>query len=137
MLGTRGKILLGVFGLFLGLVVSAMSWAQEVPGPLKTAKSEKLGTYLVDSKGMTVYIFDKDKESGKSTCNGGCAKSWPPFAPKAGDPSAKAPLSIITRDDGTKQYAYKGRPLYYYEKDTKSGDTTGEGRGKVWWVVKP
>jgi predicted lipoprotein with Yx(FWY)xxD motif len=137
MVRTKGNILSIVFVLFFGLGMSAMSWAQGVPGPLKTAKSQKLGTYLVDSKGMTLYIYDKDKESGKSVCNGGCARSWPPFAPKAGAPAAKAPLNIITRDDGTKQYAYKGKPLYYYRKDTKSGDTTGQGRGKVWWVVKP
>jgi predicted lipoprotein with Yx(FWY)xxD motif len=132
-----GKVLPLVVVLVAGLAVTAISWAEEVPSPLKTATSQKLGTYLVDSKGMTLYIFDKDKESGKSTCSGGCAKAWPPFAPKAGDPAAKAPLSVITRDDGTKQYAYNGKPLYYYEKDTKSGDTTGEGVGKVWWVIKP
>ena len=138
MVRTKGKILQIVFVFFFGLGMSAVSWAQEVPGPLKTAKSQKLGAYLVDSKGMTLYTYDKDKESAKkSACNGACARSWPPFAPKAGDPAAKAPLSIITRDDGTKQYAYNGKPLYHYQKDTKSGDTTGQGRGKVWWVVKP
>lgn len=131
------KFLPLVVVLLVGLGVTANSWAEEVPSPLKTAKSQKLGTYLVDSKGMTLYTFDKDKEPGKSACYGGCAKTWPPFSVKAGDPAAKAPLSVISRDDGTKQYAYKGKPLYHYEKDTKSGDTTGQGRGKVWWVVKP
>ena len=132
-----GKVLSLVVVLVAGLGVSAISLAEEVPSPLKTATSQKLGTYLVDSRGMTLYIYDKDKDAGKSTCNEACAKAWPPFAPKAGDPAAKAPLSVMTRDDGTKQYAYKGKPLYYYGKDGKSGEATGEGRGKVWWVIKP
>jgi predicted lipoprotein with Yx(FWY)xxD motif len=134
---TVGRILMIVAVLFLGFLMATDNWAEEVPSPLKTANSAALGTYLVDSKGMALYLYDKDKESEKSTCYAACAKAWPPFAPKAGDPAPKAPLSIITRDDGTKQYAYKGKPLYYYEKDAKSGDTTGQARGKVWWVVKP
>lgn len=137
MVRTSGKILSTVFMLALGIGISPICRAQAVPAPLKTAKSQKLGTYLVDSKGMTLYIFDKDKESGKSTCYRGCARAWPPFAPKAGDPAPEAPLSIIARDDGTKQYAYRSKPLYYYQKDTKAGDATGQGRGNVWWIVKP
>src|SRR5215510_2362154 len=66
-----------------------------------------------------------------------CAKLWPPFAPEAGQAKATEPLSIITRDDGTKQYAYKGKPLYYYDKDSNAGDTRGDAVGKVWWVAKP
>jgi predicted lipoprotein with Yx(FWY)xxD motif len=124
-----------VFGLGGAMVVTA--WPQEVPSPLKTEKSKTLGNYLVDQKGMTLYIFDKDKEAGKSACNGGCANLWAPFAPEAGQAKATEPLSIITRDDGTKQYAYKGKPLYYYDKDSKAGDTRGDAVGKVWWVAKP
>jgi predicted lipoprotein with Yx(FWY)xxD motif len=123
--------------LLFGAGTVSPSWAQQVPTPLKTEKSKTLGTYLVDQKGMTLYIFDKDKEAGKSACYGGCAKSWPPFAPEAGQAKATEPLSIITRDDGTKQYAYKGKPLYYYAKDKKAGDTTGDAVGKVWWIAKP
>ncbi len=134
---TVGRIVLIVVSLLFGFGLIAEIWAQDVPGPLKTAKSEKLGTYLVDSKSMTLYIFDKDKEAGKSTCYGKCAKAWPLFVPAAGDPPPKAPLSIIIRDNGTKQYAYKGKPLYYYRKDTKADPTKGQGRGKVWWVIKP
>ena len=134
---TVGRIVLIVVFLLFGFGLIAEIWAQDVPGPLKTAKSEKLGTYLVDSKSMTLYIFDKDKEAGKSTCYGKCAKAWPLFAPEADDPPPMAPLSIITRDDGTKQYAYKGKPLYFYRKDTKADPTKGNGRGKVWWVIKP
>lgn len=86
---------------------------------------------------MTLYTFDNDKESGKSTCSGGCARAWPPYAPKASDPAPVARLSTITRDDGSKQYAYKGKPLYHFRRDKKPGDTTGHGAGDRWWVVKP
>ncbi len=132
-----GKIMLIVVVLLFGFGLIADNWAQDVPSPLKTEKSGKFGTYLVDSKGMTLYIFDKDKEAGKSTCYSGCAKAWPLFAPEADDPPPMAPLSIITRNDGTKQYSYKGKPLYHYRKDTKAGVLKGDGKGKVWWVIKP
>ncbi len=137
MIRTVGRIVLIVVSLLFGFGLIAEIWALDVPGPLKTAKSEKLGTYLVDSKSMTLYIYSKDKEAGKSTCYGKCAKAWPLFVPAVDDPSPKAPLSIIIRNDGTKQYAYKGKPLYYYRKDTKADPTKGNGRGKVWWVIKP
>lgn len=130
--GMLTVLALGISALHVSLVFS-----QTIPAPLKTAANKDLGTFLVDQKGMTLYIFDPDKEAGKSTCYGGCAKVWPPFAPKVDDPAPKAPLSIITRDDGTKQYAYRSMPLYYYEKDTKPGHIKGHGRGKAWWVAKP
>ena len=121
----------------LGGAIAVAAGAQEAPSPLRTEQSKTLGNYLADQKGMTLYIFDRDKEVGKSACNGGCAKLWPPFAPEAGQAKAAEPLSIITRDDGAKQYAYKGRPLYYYDKDSNPGDTRGDGVGTVWWVAKP
>ena len=122
-------------GCFILLTTNV--WSQDVPSPLKKATSSQRGTYLVDAKGMTLYVFDKDKEPGKSVCYGGCVKSWPPFALEAGQPEPVSPLSVITRDDGTKQYAYKGKPLYYYAKDSSPGDIKGDAVGKVWWIVKP
>lgn len=90
---------------------------------------------LVDARGMTVYTFDKDMaNSGKSTCNGPCAKLWPPVAPGAG---LMAPYSSITRDDGSAQLAYMGKPLYLYEQDKKAGDRNGDNFKDIWHVVKP
>ena len=90
---------------------------------------------LVDANGMTVYTFDKDTaNSGKSVCNGPCAKLWPPVAPM-GMPAA--PYSNVTRDDGSAQLAYQGKPLYLYEADKKAGDRTGDNFKDVWHVVKP
>ncbi len=140
MFATRRLFLVLLTALAFGLSAIAVGSAlgqQAPPAPLKTATAKELGTFLVDAKGMTLYVFDNDKELGKSTCNEGCAKAWPPFASKAGDPAPVAPLSVITRDDGSKQYAYKGKPLYYYAKDKKAGDTTGQAVGNRWWVVKP
>ncbi len=92
---------------------------------------------LVGPNGMTLYTFDKDTAgSGKSTCNGPCAINWPPLMVSQGD-SASGDYSIVTRDDGGKQWAVKGKPVYYWIKDSKPGDKTGDGVNKVWQVAKP
>ncbi|CUI53536.1 hypothetical protein [Achromobacter dolens] len=90
---------------------------------------------LVNSAGMTLYTFDKDA-GGKSACNDQCAKIWPPVTASA-DAKASGDLSIITRDDGSKQWAYKGKPVYLYAKDAKPGDKTGDNFKDVWHVIKP
>ena len=92
---------------------------------------------LTGPNGMTLYTFDKDTAgSGKSVCNGPCATNWPPLmATDADKPSGD--YSIVTRDDGKKQWAVKGKPLYYWAKDSKPGDKTGDGFNKVWQVAKP
>lgn len=92
---------------------------------------------LTDPAGMTLYAFDKDTAgSGKSMCNGGCAEKWPPLAAGASD-HASGDYAIISRDDGSKQWAYKGKPLYLWSKDVKPGDTTGDGVNNVWHAVEP
>lgn len=92
---------------------------------------------LTGSNGMTLYTFDRDAAgSGKSVCNDGCAKNWPPLMAKPED-MGSGEYSVITRDDGSKQWAFKGKPLYYWVKDQKPGDKTGDGVNNVWRVVKP
>lgn len=92
---------------------------------------------LVGPNGMTLYTFDKDTVgSGKSVCNGQCATNWPPLMAADGE-AASGDFSIITRDDGKKQWAVKGMPIYYWVKDTKPGDQTGDGVGGVWQVARP
>ncbi|MBS0336954.1 MAG: hypothetical protein JSS40_09140 [Proteobacteria bacterium] len=92
---------------------------------------------LVNSAGMTLYTFDKDAAgSGKSVCNGPCAKNWPPLMAAASD-TASGDWAVITRDDGTRQWEYKGKPLYLWVKDQKPGDKTGDGFNKVWSVARP
>ena len=92
---------------------------------------------LVGANGMTLYTFDRDVQgSGKSVCNGPCAVNWPPLMAAETD-KASGDYSIVTRDDGKKQWAMKGKPLYYWIKDTKAGDKTGDGVQSVWHVIKP
>ena len=92
---------------------------------------------LTDSAGMTLYTFDNDPAgAGKSVCNGPCATNWPPLLADAGA-SASGGYSIITRDDGRKQWAYMGKPLYLWVQDKKPGDRTGDGFRNVWRVAKP
>lgn len=92
---------------------------------------------LVGTNGMTLYTFDKDVAgSGKSACNGPCATNWPPLMASDTD-HTDGDYSIITRDDGKKQWALKGKPLYFWAKDLKPGDKTGDGFNKVWQVARP
>lgn len=103
-------------------------------GPAKVGDTA-MGKVLTDSKGMTLYTFDRDA-AGKSNCNGQCAQAWPPLMASA-DAKASGDWAVVTRDDGSKMWAYKGKPVYTWVRDTKSGDTTGEGFNNVWRVARP
>jgi predicted lipoprotein with Yx(FWY)xxD motif len=100
------------------------------PGPVTTANG-----LLVGPNGMTLYTFDKDP-AGQSVCNGPCATNWPPLLATDTD-RAFGDYSIISRSDGKKQWALKGKPLYYWAKDTNPGDKTGDGYNKVWQIARP
>jgi len=92
---------------------------------------------LTNSAGMTLYTFDRDPaDASKSACNGQCAINWPPLMASAGA-SVSGDWAVVTRDDGSKQWAYKGKPVYLWIKDTKPGDRTGDGVNNVWHVAKP
>lgn len=92
------------------------------------------GKALVDSKGMTLYVFDKD-QSGVSNCYDKCAANWPPLAAPA-DAAASGEWSLVARKDGTSMWAYKGQPLYTFIKDKKPGDAQGEGVAGIWHVAR-
>lgn len=102
--------------------------------PARTADTAK-GKALVDGKGMTLYVFDRDA-ADKSSCNGACATNWPPLM-AAADGKPMGSWTVVTRDDGSKQWAYKGKPLYTWSKDTKPGDVTGDGFNNIWHVAAP
>jgi predicted lipoprotein with Yx(FWY)xxD motif len=89
---------------------------------------------LTDASGRTLYTFTKDSDN-KSNCNGGCAAAWPPFIVKEGERAA-AGFSVVTRDDGGKQWAKDGKPLYYFAADVQPGDVKGDGQGGVWHVIR-
>ena len=89
------------------------------------------------ANGMTLYTFDRDTaHSGKSACNGPCANNWPPLVAAEGD-KASGDWSVIVRDDGRRQWAFKGKPVYTWVKDQNPGDTTGDGFNSVWHVARP
>jgi predicted lipoprotein with Yx(FWY)xxD motif len=108
--------------------------ADEDYGPLQVIEAAG-GKVLADPKGMTLYTFDKDAD-GKSACNGPCATNWPPLKASAGAKTTDS-YTVIKRDDGAMQWAYKGKPLYTWKDDKKAGDITGDGVNKVWHIAKP
>ena len=120
----------------IGSLISAalLSFSLAAGAQMMPTKAAADGT-LTDAKGMTLYTFDRDV-GGKSACNGPCATNWPPLM-AAADAKAAGDWTVITRDDGSKQWAFKGKPLYYWAKDVKPGDKTGDGFNQVWQVAKP
>ena len=113
------------------LAASVYVGAQAMP-----AAVHAMNGMLMDSKMMTLYTFDNDKEPNKSACAGNCLNNWPILKAEAADKDM-GDWKVITRDDGTKQWAYKGKPLYYFAMDKAAGDKLGEGRGMVWHIAKP
>lgn len=104
-----------------------------------TATKPAVGEYLVDGKGMTLYYLSQDSV-GKSTATASVIALWPIF--NAGTFSVVSSLAAgdfgsVTRDDGQRQAAYKGWPLYYYSGDRSAGDILGNGIGGIWFVVNP
>jgi predicted lipoprotein with Yx(FWY)xxD motif len=128
-----------VGGTAAGAAVAATSPSSPAKVGVRTTK---LGKVLVNSKGVTLYLFEKDK-NGKSACSGACAAAWPPLLTK-GKPTASggasaAKLGTTKRSDGTTQVTYNRHPLYTFIKDAnKAGSTQGQGVdafGAEWYVV--
>jgi predicted lipoprotein with Yx(FWY)xxD motif len=120
--------------LALAAVLGAGCSMMPMPG-LMPAKT--MNNTLVGNNSMTLYTFDRDGvNSGKSVCNGPCATNWPPLMAEATS-SSMGDWTVITRDDGARQWAYKGKPMYFWAKDAKPGDATGDGVGGVWHTAKP
>jgi predicted lipoprotein with Yx(FWY)xxD motif len=118
----------------VALLLGVPAGVAQMAEPAKVADTSK-GKALVDAKGMTLYTFDRDSD-GKSACNGPCATNWPPLM-ASGNAASMAGWTVITRDDGSKQWAYKGKPLYTWSKDAKAGDVTGDGFNNVWHIATP
>lgn len=108
------------------------------PAAVDIGQDATLGSFLVDSKGMTLYIFTNDT-ANTSNCSGTCASNWPPLltsgAPAAGTGVNASLLGTITRADGGAQVTYSGMPLYYFAADKAAGDTKGQGVKSVWYVI--
>jgi predicted lipoprotein with Yx(FWY)xxD motif/uncharacterized cupredoxin-like copper-binding protein len=132
--------------LLLGMSATAFAQAtpEATPEPppitVFVRQDPALGPILTDPNGMTLYLFTNDTVPGESTCYDECATNWPIFT--ADEPlglpgNVEGELTTITRTDGTTQVAYNGIPLYYFARDTQPGETNGQGRGDVWYVVHP
>lgn len=122
--------LLSIASLTIALLGGCAAMADMAP-------TQTANGVLTGPNGMTLYTFDKDTQgSGKSACNGGCATNWPPLMAADTD-RASGDYAVITRDDGKKQWSVKGKPLYYWSKDSKPGDKTGDGVLNIWHTAKP
>ena len=124
------------------LVASTAAGAATGPAKVEIGKS-KLGRILVDSKGITLYDFVKDKGT-TSVCYSACAALWPPLLtkgkPVAGPGVRASLLGTTKRKDGKLEVTYNGHPLYYFVSDRKPGQTTGQALnqfGGPWWVLSP
>jgi predicted lipoprotein with Yx(FWY)xxD motif len=132
---------LTAFAFFL--LHPSASHAARASGPVVSTATTSLGRILVDSRGRTLYLFQKDTNA-KSACAGQCASFWPPLI-ASGKPvtaaGAKASLLGTTkRADGRMQVTYNHHPLYTFVKDTKKGQTNGEALsafGAKWYAVSP
>ena len=117
------------------VMTTAFGALAQAATPAKTAQTSK-GPALVNAKGLTLYTFAKDS-AGKSACNGPCATNWPILAATA-DAKASGDWTVVTRDDGSKMWAYKGKPLYTFKNDMAAGDVKGDGLlNGVWQIAKP
>jgi len=91
---------------------------------VQTKTAAGVGLYLADASGNALYNYGGDT-SGVSNCNSGCISTWPPYIPGP-TTGLQTNVTVITRSDGSKQYAYKGMPLYTFASDS-NGQVTGDG----------
>jgi predicted lipoprotein with Yx(FWY)xxD motif len=117
---------LGALPAFGAVATTATTALDATAAPAMLADSAS-GKIWVNPLGMTLYTFNKDTVLGKSMCNDKCAAEWPPL-PVAANAVASGDWSIVTRDDGTKMWAFKGHPLYTFLDDKKAGDVTGDNK---------
>ena len=125
------------------VVPAAASQAAGAKGPVVSTATTSLGRILVDARGHTLYLFGKDR-NGKSACSGACAVAWPPLIangkPRAGAGAKASRLGTTRRADGRLQVTYNRHPVYTFVKDTKRGQTNGEGLnafGGTWDALSP
>ena len=117
--------------------------AAQAKGAVVSTAKTSLGRVIVKSNGHTLYMFGKDR-NGKSACSGQCATFWPPLItsgkPRVASGARAALIGTTRRTDGRLQVTYNHHPVYTFAKDTKAGQTNGEGVsafGGVWDAVSP
>jgi predicted lipoprotein with Yx(FWY)xxD motif len=121
---------------------SGSSTGSSSAGPVTVeTRTGPMGAYLTDGQGRSLYLFVADT-NGTSTCNGACARDWPPLltsgTQQAGSGTTASMLGTVDRSDGTKQVTYNNHPLYLFDRDTAAGNVNGQGVnefGALWWLV--
>jgi predicted lipoprotein with Yx(FWY)xxD motif len=136
---TRVLTLCIALGLVAAIVATAQARAPK--SAVVTLKKTSLGAILVDPRGRTLYLFEKD-EKGVSACNSACLSYWPAFTsrtvPRAGAGVHQSLLGLAKPQHGLQQVTYAGHPLYTFVGDKRSGQTTGEGLrnfGAEWYAL--
>jgi predicted lipoprotein with Yx(FWY)xxD motif len=109
--------------------------AEKPAVPIKIFQTKR-GTILADSRGMTLYYFDRDDSGNKSTCDGKCAEKWIPLA-ASDDAAALGDFTVIVRSDKSKMWAYRYRPLYTSRDDHAPGDANGSDPSNLWHIARP
>lgn len=129
---------LTITSLALGAVLAAVgAGVAQTPAPAPMPPGvHVMNGILMDGKGMSLYTFDNDREPNTSSCTGGCLTNWPALEAAEGAKNM-GDWTVITREDGKRQWAYKGKPIYYFVQDKAAGDRNGDGRGGVWHLAKP
>lgn len=112
--------------MFIAIAMTALS--------VQANPTQVANGVLASKDGKTLYTFDKDA-AGKSNCSGGCATAWPAFI-VANPALAGGEFSTLKRDDGASQWAFQGKPLYFFAGDAKAGDINGDNQGGVWHVIR-
>jgi predicted lipoprotein with Yx(FWY)xxD motif len=139
-----GLLVVGIAATAVGVLPASAHHARVSATRAKLqVRKGKLGRFIVDGRGFTLYLFEKDK-NGKSACYSSCAKVWSPLItsgkPTAGSGVTASKIGTTRRKDGKLQATYGGHPLYHYDDDHKPGQTEGEGSkafGAEWYVVAP
>lgn len=153
-----GRFAVAVMMLFAFLSAAAQNETQNTQGEnedgvrVEVRTDDKIGDYLTDAEGRTLYLFlddlggaedstDEGDVEKMSTCYDACAENWPPFTvqdtPDAGEGVDEELVGITERRDGSKQATYNGWPLYYFAQDEEPGDLNGQGVGEKWSAVSP
>lgn len=139
------RLTLAAAALILPLVGVSPATSFAATASAHTAKialsRSALGSILVDSRGRTLYLFEKDRPN-RSACAGACATYWPPLLtsgkPAAGHGVKRSLLGITHRAGGLTQVTYAGHPLYRFAQDTRAGQTNGQDSqefGAGWYVL--
>ena len=119
--------------LACGVAVAQAQASLETPATVATFETA-MGVHFTTKAGHTLYVYDSDEKPSQSTCVAGCAKNWPPLS---ADDAAKpdGDWSVFSRPDGSRQWAYKGRPVYTFAADPQPGATLGDGIQNVWHIA--